>query len=41
VLATGEVRPVGCNGSNSVDVRIIATAAKPLARHFDPGLPSA
>ena len=27
VLATGEVRPVGCNGSNSVDVRLIATSA--------------
>ncbi|WP_300974631.1 sigma-54 dependent transcriptional regulator [Sphingomonas sp. LHG3406-1] len=38
VLATGEVRPVGCNGSNSVDVRLIATSSKPLADDFDPGL---
>ncbi len=38
VLATGEVRPVGCNGSNSVDVRIIATASKPLPLSFNPGL---
>ena len=27
VLATGEVRPVGCNGSTSVDVRLVATMA--------------
>ena len=38
VLATGEVRPVGCNGSNSVDVRIIATASRPLPDDFDPQL---
>ncbi|MEO8176430.1 MAG: sigma-54 dependent transcriptional regulator [Sphingomicrobium sp.] len=38
VLATGEVRPVGCNGSNSVDVRIVATASRPLPEDFDPGL---
>jgi len=38
VLATGEVRPVGCNGSNSVDVRVIATASKPLPDSFDRGL---
>jgi len=38
VLATGEVRPVGCNGSNSVDVRVIATASRPLPEDFDPGL---
>ena len=38
VLATGEVRPVGCNGSNSVDVRVIATASRPLPDEFDPGL---
>jgi DNA-binding NtrC family response regulator len=38
VLATGEVRPVGCNGSNSVDVRIIATAAKPLPDTYHTGL---
>ncbi|MDP9162582.1 MAG: sigma 54-interacting transcriptional regulator, partial [Pseudomonadota bacterium] len=31
VLATGEVRPVGCNGSTSVDVRLIATASRPVA----------
>lgn len=33
-LATGEVRPVGCNGSRSVDVRLIATAGKPLSDEF-------
>ena len=38
VLATGEVRPVGCNGSNSVDVRVIATTSRPLPDSFDPGL---
>ena len=38
VLATGEVRPVGCNGSNSVDVRIIATSSRPLPDDFDPAL---
>jgi DNA-binding NtrC family response regulator len=38
VLATGEVRPVGCNGSNSVDVRLIATSSKPLPASFDRGL---
>jgi DNA-binding NtrC family response regulator len=38
VLATGEVRPVGCNGSHSVDVRVIATAAAPLPPHFHSGL---
>ena len=38
VLATGEVRPVGCNGSSSVDVRLIATSGKPLAEDFDVGL---
>ena len=35
-LATGEVRPVGCNGSNSVDVRLIATSSKPLGDDFHP-----
>lgn len=35
VLATGEVRPVGCNGSNSVDVRVIATSGAPLGDDFD------
>jgi DNA-binding NtrC family response regulator len=38
VLATGEVRPVGCNGSNSVDVRLIATSSKPLPDDFHPRL---
>ncbi|MBA3666235.1 MAG: sigma-54-dependent Fis family transcriptional regulator [Sphingomonas sp.] len=38
VLATGEVRPVGCNGSNSVDVRLIATSSRPLPNDFDPDL---
>ncbi|HKU92248.1 MAG TPA: sigma-54 dependent transcriptional regulator [Sphingomicrobium sp.] len=38
VLATGEVRPVGLNGSYSVDVRIIATASRPLPDDFNPGL---
>ncbi|HJS41500.1 MAG TPA: sigma-54 dependent transcriptional regulator [Sphingomicrobium sp.] len=35
VLATGEVRPVGCNGSNSVDVRLIATSSRALPEGFD------
>src|SRR5690606_2095041 len=38
VLATGEVRPVGCNGSNSVDVRLIATSSRPLPDNFDQSL---
>lgn len=38
VLATGEVRPVGCNGSNSVDIRLIATSSAPLGPEFDPKL---
>ena len=38
VLATGEVRPVGCNGSNSVDVRVIGTSSRPLPDDFHPGL---
>ena len=38
VLATGEVRPVGCNGSNSVDIRLIATSSAPLEPEFDPKL---
>src|SRR5688500_890982 len=38
VLATGEVRPVGCNGSNSVDVRVIATSSRPLPEDFNAGL---
>jgi DNA-binding NtrC family response regulator len=38
VLATGEVRPVGLNGSQSVDVRIIATSSNPLPDDFHSGL---
>lgn len=38
VLATGEVHPVGCNGSHSVDVRLIATAEEALPEGFHPGL---
>ena len=38
VLATGEVRPVGCNGSNSVDIRLIATSSRALPDDFHPGL---
>ena len=38
VLATGEVRPVGLNGSYSVDVRVIATSSRPLPDDFLPGL---
>jgi DNA-binding NtrC family response regulator len=38
VLATGEVRPVGLNGSQSVDVRIIATSSHPLPEDFHLGL---
>jgi DNA-binding NtrC family response regulator len=38
VLATGEVRPVGLNGSHSVDVRLVATSSRPLPEEFDPGL---
>ena len=37
-LATGEVRPVGCNGSHSVDVRLIATSSKALPATFNPQL---
>ena len=38
VLATGEVRPVGLNGSYSIDVRVIATSSRPLGEDFLPGL---
>lgn len=38
VLATGEVRPVGCNGSSSIDVRLIGTSSKPLPATFHAGL---
>ena len=38
MLATGEVRPVGCNGSSSVDVRIIACASRALDETFNPEL---
>jgi DNA-binding NtrC family response regulator len=37
-LATGEVRPVGCNGSYSVDVRLIATSSRQLDDAFTPEL---
>ena len=37
-LATGEVRPVGCNGSNSVDVRVIATSNTALSDEFSAAL---
>jgi DNA-binding NtrC family response regulator len=37
-LATGEVRPVGCNGSMSVDIRLIATSSGPLGEDFHPML---
>jgi DNA-binding NtrC family response regulator len=38
VLATGEVRPVGLNGSYSVDVRVIGTCSRPLPEDFNAGL---
>lgn len=38
VLATGEVRPVGLNGSHSVDVRVIATSSRALPNDFLPAL---
>jgi DNA-binding NtrC family response regulator len=38
VLATGEVRPVGLNGSYSVDVRVIATISHTLPEDFHTGL---
>ncbi len=38
VLATGEVRPVGLNGSHSVDIRVIATSSRPLPEDFNKGL---
>jgi DNA-binding NtrC family response regulator len=38
MLATGEVRPVGCNGSSSVDVRVIACTSRALDDKFDPEL---
>ena len=38
VLATGEVRPVGLNGSHSVDVRVIATNSRALPEDFESGL---
>lgn len=38
VLATGEVRPVGCNGSHSIDVRLVATSVGRLPDELDPGL---
>ena len=38
MLATGEVRPVGLNGSYSVDVRVVATSSRPLPEDFHAGL---
>ena len=38
MLATGEVRPVGLNGSYSVDVRVIATNGRALPEDFNTGL---
>jgi len=38
MLATGEVRPVGLNGSHSVDVRVIATSSRSLPEEFLEGL---
>jgi DNA-binding NtrC family response regulator len=38
VLATGEVRPMGLNGSQSIDVRVVATSSRPLPEDFLPGL---
>jgi DNA-binding NtrC family response regulator len=38
MIATGEVRPVGLNGSHSVDVRIIATVSQALPEDFHAGL---
>jgi DNA-binding NtrC family response regulator len=38
MLATGEVRPVGLNGSYSIDVRVIATSSRPLPEDFHAGL---
>ena len=38
MLATGEVRPVGLNGSHSVDVRVIATSSRSLPDDFNAGL---
>jgi DNA-binding NtrC family response regulator len=38
MLATGEVRPVGLNGSYSVDTRVIATSSRALPEDFNPGL---
>ena len=38
MLATGEVRPVGLNGSYSVDVRVIATSSRQLPESFDAAL---
>jgi DNA-binding NtrC family response regulator len=38
VLATGEVRPIGLNGSYSVDIRVIATSSRPLPETFHSGL---
>jgi DNA-binding NtrC family response regulator len=38
VLATGEVRPIGLNGSYSADIRVIATSSRALPDGFQAGL---
>ena len=38
MLATGEVRPVGLNGSHSVDVRVIASSSRQLPEGFNAAL---
>lgn len=38
VLATGEVRPVGLNGSYSIDIRVVATSSRPFSEDFHAGL---
>lgn len=37
-LASGEVRPLGCNGSSSVDVRLMGTTTEALPETFDAAL---
>ena len=38
MLATGEVRPIGLNGSQSVDVRVIGTSSRQLPENFNAAL---